>query len=101
VIRLRAAGGAVFVPLRVSPGASRQGPGGEHGGRLRVYVQAPPERGRANEATCRVLAAALGMKPRDVSIASGAAGRDKEARIDGVDAKTVADKLTAMGIEAG
>ena len=40
-------------------------------------MQAPPEKGKANDAIAAVLAAALGMAARDVELLSGATARDK------------------------
>ena len=40
-------------------------------GTLKVKVHAPPERGKANAEVCALLAAELGVKPRDVAILSG------------------------------
>lgn len=65
----------------VQPGASRDAIGGEHGGRLRVRVAAPPVDGAANERLCRVLAKAFGVAPGAVSIESGHGGRLKSASI--------------------
>ena len=67
--------------IRVKPGARRDAVGGRwdgpHGSALVVAVAAPAVDGKANEAVCRVLAAALGVRRRDVSVVTGARGRDK------------------------
>ncbi len=63
--------------VRVAPGASREGILGPYGDALKVAVREPPEKGRANEAVARMLAAALGMKARDVEVVRGHASRDK------------------------
>ena len=46
-------------------------------GSLRLAVREPPEKGRANEAVERLLAAALGVRPGDVAVVRGRAARDK------------------------
>ena len=63
------------------PGASRTRVGGRydgpHGPALVVAVTAPPVEGRATEAVLRAVAAALGLRSRDVRLHSGTASRDK------------------------
>jgi hypothetical protein len=45
---------------------------------------APPLDGRANDAVCRLLAEALGVRASDVTILRGERTRDKVVAIDGV-----------------
>jgi hypothetical protein len=52
-------------------------------GSLKVYVTAPPEDGRANEAVVEILAEWLGVKRRQVEIVSGATSRNKIVRVTG------------------
>ena len=61
----------VRVAVRVKPGAFRTAVGGQHAGALVITVNAPAVDGRANEAVCAALAAALGLRPRQVSLVSG------------------------------
>jgi len=65
----------------VRPGASRTRVGGRYDGpygpALIVAVTAPPVDGRATEAVVRAVADALGLRPRDITIRSGTASRDK------------------------
>jgi uncharacterized protein YggU (UPF0235/DUF167 family) len=69
------------VAVRVKPGSSRVRVGGRydgpHGPSVVVAVTAPPVDGRATEAAIRALAAALGLKPAQLSLRSGATSRDK------------------------
>jgi uncharacterized protein len=71
----------VLVRVRVQPRARRASLGGMRAGadgpRLLIAVNAPPENGRATEAACTALAAALGLPPSRVTLASGAASREK------------------------
>ena len=53
-------------------------------GSVKVYVTAPPEDGRANEAVVETIAEWLGVKRRQVTIVSGATGRNKLVRLTGV-----------------
>jgi uncharacterized protein YggU (UPF0235/DUF167 family) len=69
------------VPVRVRPGAGRTRVGGRydgpHGPALVVAVGAPAVDGKATEAARRALAAALGVRPAEVSLRLGATSRDK------------------------
>ncbi len=53
-------------------------------GSLKVYVTAPPEDGRANEAVVETIAEWIGVKRRQVEIIAGATNRNKVVRITGV-----------------
>jgi hypothetical protein len=50
-----------------------------------VYVTAPPEDGRANDAVLEVLAEFLGVKCRQVEIIQGVTSRNKVVRIAGIE----------------
>lgn len=79
------AGGAVL-ELLVQPRASRTRAVGEHGGRLKLQVAAPPVDGEANAAVLAFLAGALGVRRADVVLVRGETGKRKTVRIAGVDA---------------
>jgi uncharacterized protein (TIGR00251 family) len=66
---------------------------GEHDGRLKIQLAAPPVDGEANEALAAFLAAALGVRRSDVAIERGAAGRRKTVRIVGATPEAVAALL--------
>lgn len=70
------------VAIRVRPGASRTAVGGLHGDRLVVAVTARAVDGAATEAALRALADALGVRPRHVSLVSGATSRDKVVEVE-------------------
>jgi uncharacterized protein (TIGR00251 family) len=53
-------------------------------GSLKVYVTAPPEDGRANEAVVETIAEWLGVKRRQVEIIRGATSRNKVVAVAGV-----------------
>ncbi len=83
------AGGRVRFGVRVSPRASRDAILGVHDGALKVALTAPPVEGAANAALVALLAKALGVAKRAVTIASGEASRQKRVQIEGVTAAEV------------
>jgi hypothetical protein len=73
-----------LVPVLVQPGAGGDRICGEHDGRLKVAVGAPPERGKANKAVIKLLADRLGVSKSQISIRSGQHSRRKEVFIERV-----------------
>jgi uncharacterized protein (TIGR00251 family) len=92
---LRPAPGGAELEVLVQPRASRTRVVGEHGGRLKVALAAPPVEGEANEALVAFLAGALGVRRSDVAIVRGATGRRKAVRVQGVEPAAVAAALAA------
>lgn len=82
----RDAAGGAELDLLVVPRSSRTRVAGEHGGRLKIQVAAPPVDGEANAALVAFLAEALGVRRSDVEVAAGEGGRRKRVRVAGVDA---------------
>ena len=81
--------------MRASPKAGRDAIEGIHSaddGRdwLSVKLTAAPSDGAANEALIKLLAKALGVAKRDVTLASGASSRLKRLHISGEPAKLTA-----------
>ncbi|KQY24425.1 hypothetical protein ASD16_02460 [Cellulomonas sp. Root485] len=85
----------VRVAIRVRPGASRTAVGGTHADRLVVAVGARAVDGAATRAALDALAEALGLRPRQVRLVSGATSRDKVVEVDADDAE-VAVRLAAL-----
>ena len=79
----------MLLAVKAVPGASRDQIAGALGERLKVRVAAPPEGGKANRAICALVAGALGVSPRAVTLESGAGGAEKVLRIRGVGVETV------------
>jgi len=74
----------ITLSVRVTPRAKRNTVTKMKDGSVKVYVTAPPEDGRANEAVVETIAEWLGVKRRQVTIVSGATGRNKLVRLTGV-----------------
>jgi uncharacterized protein (TIGR00251 family) len=86
---LREAGGAVTLELLIQPRASRTRVVGEHDGRLKVQLAAPPVDGEANAALVEFLAHALHVKRAEVTVLRGDTGRRKTVQVEGVTAEVV------------
>lgn len=90
---IREAGDDVLLDLHVVPRASRTRVVGEHDGRLRVQIAAPPVDGAANDAVVRWLADALGVGRTHVRIVAGATSRAKRLVVQGVSRDLVLQRL--------
>ncbi|HVI73732.1 MAG TPA: DUF167 domain-containing protein [Anaeromyxobacteraceae bacterium] len=86
------AGGAEL-DLLVQPRASRTRAVGEHDGRLKLQLAAPPVDGEANAALVEFVAEALGVRKSDVAIVRGDTGRRKTVRVAGVSAAAAVSAL--------
>lgn len=75
--------GGVVLELLVQPRASRTRVLGEHDGRLKIALAAPPVEGEANAALVEFLAGALGVRKAAVTILRGETGRRKTVRVCG------------------
>jgi uncharacterized protein (TIGR00251 family) len=97
-----ATAGGVTLAVRLTPKGGRDAIDGVErmaDGRavLKARVAAPPAEGEANEALVRLIAKAVGVPPRDVRLAAGAAARIKRLAIAGDAARIVAalEKIAA------
>jgi uncharacterized protein (TIGR00251 family) len=81
--------------LRVSPGAGRAAIVGRQGDAWKVRVTDAPERGRANDAVIRLLAATLAVPREAVAIVSGHSGRDKIVELTGVGPAVIERRLAS------
>jgi len=99
VIVLSSRDGVLLLPVRVQPGASRAGVLGEHAGRLKVAVAAPPEKGKANKALLRQLAKRLGLSRTALSLAGGETCRDKLVAVD-TEPRALIEALGGLGVDA-
>jgi uncharacterized protein (TIGR00251 family) len=92
---LRQEAGGVALEILVQPRASRTRVVGEHDGRLKVQLAAPPVDGEANAALVEFLARALSVRKGDVEVLRGETGRRKTVRVAGVSAAQAALALAA------
>jgi hypothetical protein len=82
--------------VRVQPGARRSAVVGRlASGEWKVAVSAPAEGGRANAAVTELLADALGLKRRQVSVTRGHASRSKQIEIAGLEPADIERRLRA------
>jgi uncharacterized protein (TIGR00251 family) len=91
---LREVPGAVVLEVLVQPRSSRTRAVGEHDGRLKIQLAAPPVDGEANLALVEFLAGELGVRKGDVAIERGETGRRKTVRVAGVGAAAVRAALS-------
>ena len=87
------ASNAVVIAIRVIPRAARSEITGTRGGALLARLNAPPVDGAANAELIRVLAAALDVPKRAITIVAGERSRNKRVRVAGLDVKTAEARL--------
>jgi len=85
----------VRITVRVQPGSSRTGVGGEHAGALVVRVTKRAAGGEATDAALAALAAAFGVARRDVTLVAGARSRSKIVDVAGADPAVFERLLTS------
>ena len=88
--------GGCRLKLRVKPAAKTDTLIGAYGGRLKMTVVAPPERGKANDAVARVLAGALNVGTSRVKVVAGFTTQDKTVLIEGCTPEDVRQRLERM-----
>jgi hypothetical protein len=93
-VRPAPSGGAVL-RVKVVAGASRSEIVGGHGDRVKIALAVPPEKGGANRALELLLAEALNLTRRSITIASGATSPEKEVLVSGMGPQELRDKLDA------
>lgn len=69
--------------VKARAGARRSGVTGARQGELLVSVTQPPEKGKANAAIVKLLAATLGVRPSDIELRSGASSPRKQFLVVG------------------
>lgn len=90
------ASGGVLLKVAARPGASRSAVQGLAGDALKVAIQAPPEKGKANDELVRFLARTLGLRRPQVTLVKGDTSRDKVVRVEGLDADALRAAIEAL-----
>jgi len=83
----------VKLQIKVVPKSSRNGVAGWMGDTLKVWVTAPPERGKANVAVQAVLADALGVSRESIRLVAGLKSSRKVVEVEGLAAAEVHRRL--------
>jgi len=84
MIKLEKNQSGYIVPLYVSAGSGSDAVRGEHDGKVKIAVTAPPQNGKANKAICDLIADKLDISGRNVRIVSGQKSREKKVLIENV-----------------
>ena len=84
----------VILTVRVIPRAATSGVAGMRADALLVRLHAPPVEGAANAELIEVIASALKVPKRAVTIASGERSRVKRVRVAGIDEVTAELRLS-------
>ena len=79
--------------LHCQPGAKLTRVVGEHGGRLKIALNAPAVDNKANEALVAWLGDRLGVPRRQVEIVAGQTSRQKKVLVQGLDVQNVINVL--------
>jgi uncharacterized protein (TIGR00251 family) len=83
----------VTIAVWATPGASRSEVVGVADGCVRVRLAAPAREGKANRELVRLIADALDVGRRDVTLVAGGSGRRKLVRVRGIDLAGAHEKL--------
>jgi len=84
-----------WLPLKVTPGASRNEIAGLTDGVLQVKIAAPPVKGKANKELIAFLSKALGVKRSSLAIVKGQTSRNKVIAVEGLGRGEIIRRLTA------
>lgn len=72
----------IHLTVKVTPNAKKNGIVGLHEGVLKVRIQAPPDKGKANDELIAFLAKVFHVAKNQIRIVSGHASRLKRVEID-------------------
>jgi uncharacterized protein (TIGR00251 family) len=92
-LALRSHPEGTILPVRVTPKSSRTGILGVREGALRLAVAAPPEKGKANQAVIKLLAARLAIPRSRFILLAGETSRAKRILVSGVDPAWILSRL--------
>ena len=86
---------STLLSIRLTPRAARARIAPAAGGGFVAHVTAPPVEGAANDALCRLVAEAAGVRPSRVEVVRGQRGRQKVVRVDGIDEPALRARIGA------
>ena len=95
MIDLMQIGRGILLPVKVQAGARKNGIMGQHDGALKVSVTQAPEKGKANKALAKVIAAELGLKNSQVKL-GGATSSSKSFVIIGIELTDLNSRLQTL-----
>ena len=75
-----------IIALHCQPGAKKTEVQGEHDGRLKLRLAAPPVEGKANEALIQWLSKTLDIRRANIELLAGDLSRLKRVRVQGLTA---------------
>lgn len=84
--------------VKVIPGASQNKIAGWIGDAVKIRVQAPPEKGKANAAVISLLADFLEIPAKQFSICAGHASQNKVVEVQGVSDAELISRLSTLRI---
>ncbi len=93
-ISIRDVHDGTVIPVKVVPGASRDRIVGVLGDCLKIATSQPAEKGKANKAVAAILANALGVSKKDVTLVSGPTNPRKEFLIIGMTCRQVHKRMS-------
>ena len=84
MLKIEEKNGGITFRIRVRPSASENKIRGLYGGALKIDINAPAMRSKANKECVRFLAKELKISKSDIEIISGLKSRDKLVKIKGI-----------------
>jgi uncharacterized protein (TIGR00251 family) len=93
MIEVTRQGDVFLIPIKARPGGKRNGVDGVHAGMLKVEVAAAPEKGKANEAICKLLAEELGLARSSVQVVRGETSSMKVVAVCGLSESDLQEKV--------
>ncbi|MBE0535079.1 MAG: DUF167 domain-containing protein [Phycisphaerae bacterium] len=95
-VEIKQVGDRILFTVKVVPASSRTAMAGEMEGMLKVKVQAPPEKGKANDCLLAFLAGKLGVRKNAVEITSGMSHPVKQIAVQGLTVAGAKEKLSCI-----
>jgi uncharacterized protein (TIGR00251 family) len=99
-VQLSPTSNGVRLHLRVKPGGRRNRLVAAYGEALKLEVQAPPERGKANAAVVKLLSDQLGVPAAAIQVIAGVTSQSKVVEVSGVTVDEMAERFDRLGIAA-